>query len=107
LLITRRASSTVSKKAQELHVDVAALKSTLGTLAATTNEVAQEGNSVTITHTQTSSIGRTDVIMGNSEHVQSGKLTRSARGDVDWTPYYYIIGAVLPALVIIIGLLAK
>ena len=95
----------VSKKAQDLHVDVGVLKSTLQTLAETTRTVADDGNSVTISHTQTSSVGRTEIIMGNTDRAQSGKLSRSQTGASEWTPYY-IIGAII-ALVIIIGLLAK
>lgn len=94
----------VSKKAQDLHVDVGVLKSTLQTLAST-RTVADDGNSVTISHTQTSSVGRTEIIMGNTDRAQSGKLSRSQTGASEWTPYY-IIGAII-ALVIIIGLLAK
>jgi hypothetical protein len=94
----------ISKKAQDLHVDVGALKNTLRTLADTTNEVAEAGNSVTITHTQNTSIGRTEIMMGNTEQAQSGKLSKSQTGMGDWTPYY-VIGAIV-ALVFIVALLA-
>lgn len=94
----------ISKKAQDLHVDVGALKNTLRTLADTTNEVAEAGNSVTITHTQTTSIGRTEIMMGNTPQAQSGRLSKSQTGMGDWTPYY-IIGAII-ALVFIVALLA-
>ena len=100
-----RGALDISKKAQDLHVDVGVLKSTLQTLAETTRTVAEDGNSVTISHTQTSSVGRTEVIMGNTDRAQSGKLTRSQTGENEWTPYY-IIAAII-AVVIIIGLLAK
>jgi len=95
----------VSKKAQDLHVDVGVLKSTLHTLAEHAQTVADSGNSVTISHTQTSSVGRTEIMMGNTERAHSGKLSRSQTGASEWTPYY-IIAAII-AVVIIIGLLAK
>jgi hypothetical protein len=89
----------VSKKAQELHVDVAVLKSTLTTLAGTTKEVAESGNSVTVSHTTSTNVGRTEVIMGNTGKAQSGKLTPSQTGARDWTPYY-IIGGLIAAVLI-------
>lgn len=93
----------ISRKAQELHVDSGALKKTLDDLSATTKEVSESGNAVTISHTQTTSVGRTEVIMGNTQQAQSGKLSKSQTGEKDWTPYY-IFGGIL-ALIIIVSLM--
>lgn len=92
----------VNRKAQELHVDSAALRKTLDDLAATTKEVSEGGNAVTVSHTQTTSVGRTEVIMGNTQQAQSGKLSKSQTGEKDWTPYY-VVGGIL-ALIIIVAL---
>jgi len=89
----------VAKKAHELHLDVEVLKSTLGNLARTTKEVSESGNSVTITHSQTTKIGRTEVKMGNTDEAKSGKLTSSQSGITDWNPYY--IFAAIAAIVLI------
>lgn len=93
----------ISRKAQELHVDSAALKKTLDDLSLTTKEVSESGSAVTISHTQTTSVGRTEVIMGNTQQAQSGKLSKSQTGEKDWTPYY-IFGGIL-ALIIIVALM--
>ncbi len=93
----------ISRKAQELHVDSAALRKTLDDLAVTTKEVSESGNAVTVSHTQTTSVGRTEVIMGNTQQAQSGKLSKSQAGEKDWTPYY-IFGGIL-ALIIIVALM--
>ncbi|QEQ96608.1 hypothetical protein [Neptunomonas concharum] len=93
----------ISKKAQELHVDSAALKKTLNDLSDTTRDVAESGNAVTVSHTQTTSVGRTEVIMGNTEQAQSGKLSKSQTGENDFSPYY-IFGGIL-ALIIIVALM--
>jgi len=93
----------ISKKAQELHVDSAALKKTLNDLSDTTRDVAESGNAVTVSHTQTTSVGRTEVIMGNTEQAQSGKLSKSQTGEKDFSPYY-IFGGIL-ALIIIVALM--
>jgi hypothetical protein len=89
----------VSKRAQELGIEVSVLRSTLGTLGETTKQVAQDGNSVTLTHVQNSQFGRTEVIMGNTDAATAGKLSRSQTGERDWTPYYVIAGIV--ALIVI------
>ena len=95
----------ISKRAQELHVDTVVLKKTLDDLADTTIEVSESGNAVTITHTQTTKIGRTEVMMGNTQQAQSGKLSKSQTGDKNWTPYYIFAGIL--ALIIIAALTSR
>lgn len=95
----------ISRKVQELHVDSAALKKTLEDLSDATKDVSVDGNAITMTHTQTTNIGRTEIMMGNTEQAQSGKLSRSQTGEKDWTPYYIFGGIV--ALIIIVALMGK
>ena len=95
----------ISRKAQEMHVDVAALTAALGTVSNTTLQAAKDGNSVTASHTQTTSVSRTEVIMGNTDAARVGKLTKSQTGETNWTPIYIIIGII--ALVIIVTSLVK
>jgi len=89
----------ITKKAQELNVDSSALKKTLGDLSHTVQEVAENGNSVQVTHTQNTSIGRTEIIMGNTQQAQSGKLSRTQSGEKDFTPYY-IFGVIIAIIII-------
>lgn len=91
----------IAHRAEELGVEIRALDETLKTLTDTTKDVSASGDAVTITHTQTTSVGRTEIIMGNTTQAQSGKLSRSQTGDTDWTPFLIgggLIGAVLVAL---------
>jgi hypothetical protein len=92
----------VGAKAQELHVDVSGLKATLDHLASATRDVSESGNAVTISHAQTTKVGRTEVKMGNTEEARSGKLSKSQTGERDWTPYYIFAGI---AAVILIAFL--
>jgi hypothetical protein len=89
----------VARKAHELQVDVATLDKLLESLAATTKEVAATGNSVTVTHTQATSVGRTEVLIGNTKLARRGRLSRSQKGERDLTPYYVIGGLVAVVLV--------
>jgi hypothetical protein len=95
-----RGTLDIARKANELQVDVITLRNTLGTLVETTRQVSQDGNSVTVTHTQTTAVGRTEIIMGNTETAGKGRLTRTqAGGETNWTPYY--IFAAIAAVVLI------
>lgn len=82
----------ITKKAQELHVDTTILRNVMEELTNTTKNVADSGNSVTISHTQTTSVGRTEILMGNTEKAASGKLSKSQTGETNWTPYYIFAG---------------
>jgi len=90
----------LSRKAQELHIDVAALRSSLDTLSHTVKETSREGNSITASHTVTNSAGRTEVMMGNTERAATGKLSASQTGEFNWTPVYVIIGIIAAVLIV-------
>ena len=89
----------VAKKALELRLDVQVLDATLSTMADQTSSVTQAGDSVTMTHSHTSSLGRTEVIMGNTERAAKGRLTKSQSGEEDPTLKYLIIGAVVAIII--------
>lgn len=91
----------LSRKAQELHIDVAALRSSLDTLSNTVTQTSREGNSITASHTVTSAAGRTEVMMGNTDRAARGRLSASQTGDRDWTPIYVIIGIVAVVVILI------
>lgn len=89
----------VKVKAAELDVDVDALKKVLDTMVDHTRQVSEQGDAITSSHTQDSSLGRTEVLMGNTEKAASGKLSRSATGEKDNTLIY--LGAAIIAVVIL------
>jgi hypothetical protein len=78
----------VGAKAHELHVDVSVLKATLDQLASTTRDMSDSGNAVTISHTRTTNIGRTEVKMGNTDEARRGKLSASQTGESGWTSIF-------------------
>jgi len=93
----------IGRKAQELGIEVGALSSTLGVMAGTVEKATMNGSAATATYTNTSSLGRVEVIVGNTESAKTGKLSRSQSGDRDWTPYY-VFGGLL-ALVLVAALI--
>ncbi len=85
-------------------VETQALAAALRNMSQETVNATRENTSITITRTQTDTLGKTEVIMGNTETAQKGKLTRSQSGLPDYT-LAYIIAAVI--IVIILALLLR
>ena len=96
-----RGNLDVGKKAAQMHVDVDAFRSALEVMSAKTREVSsQEGVSVQFQHTQESSFGKTEAIMGNTAQAASGKLTRTMANERNLTPFYYI-GGIIGLLILV------
>ena len=87
-------------KMNKLTADVNALGATLNVMGKTTQDVADAGQSITITNTKEDELGRTEVIMGTSDAAKSGKLSRSAKGLKDNTTLW------LGVIVLIVGIVA-
>lgn len=90
---------SLQQKAQEMKIDVAALDASLNSFNVQTEKASQTGASATIQHSQTTSIGRTEVIIGNTDRAAAGKLSRSATGEKDKT--LMIIGIIAVVVVLI------
>lgn len=89
----------LERRAKEIGVDVLALDRTLRTMAETTHAVSASKDAVTITNTQDNSLGRTEIIMGNTEHAMKGRLTKSQTGERDLVPYLIGLGIVATAVI--------
>jgi hypothetical protein len=101
-----RGTLDISKKAAAMHVDVNAFKNMLDVMATKTNELAQqEGTSVTMQHTQESTVGKTEVIMGNTEQAAKGRLTRTMAGERNLTWLYVVVGVV--AVLILVSIFVR
>lgn len=68
-------------KANDIKINVQALDATLNSLNMHTEKATQAQSSITLQHSQTTSIGRTEIIIGNTERAADGKLSRSATGE--------------------------
>lgn len=90
---------SLQQKAQEMKIDVAALDASLNSFNDQTSKATQAGTSATIQHSQTTSIGRTEVIVGNTDRAAAGKMSRSAVGEKDRT--LIIIGIIAVAVVLV------
>lgn len=88
------------KKAQQAKIDLGATKQGLDDFADTVKKSTSEGTSTTITHTQTTSVGRTEVVMGNTEKAAKGTISRSGAGLPDNS--FKIIAVIAVAVVIVV-----
>ena len=94
----------VQRKAHELKLDVHALDQTLQALTEQTSKAVDTGVSVTATHSQTTALGHTEIVVGNTERAARGKL---AGGDANPLHMAYIIaGAIVVGALLIAAIVA-
>ena len=102
-MLTRTAGVELAKKGMEQSIDVDSLRARLNTFGNQVYDVIEKGGSITITNAKDDSIGRTEVIMGNTDEAAKGKLSRSAKGLPD-NSKWLIIGGVVVAIIAILAL---
>ena len=68
------------RKAAEAGIDAKVLDTKLKTIGTQVGEAIEAGADITISNVKEDSMGRTEIISGNSEAAQKGKLTRSQQG---------------------------
>ncbi len=90
-------------KSIEVGIDTQGLDKKLVTMGKNTAEVSQSGSSVTITNVSEDSLGRTEIIMGDSDAAKKGKLSRSQTGAKDNTLYWIGLGAFVLIIIAIIA----
>ena len=100
-LKAQEAKLELKKKAGEALLDIQGTKANLDTFNQTVQDGTEAGTHVTLTHTQTTSTGRTEVVMGNTDKAASGKVSRSGAGLKDNQLTFVIIGAVVIVIVAI------
>ena len=93
----------LKRKAEELKIDNASLAMLLDSFNTEASKATQANVSMTTTHAQTTAIGRTEVVIGNTDRAASGKLSASAAGVPDrllWIVGIAAVAAVIVALII-------
>lgn len=91
----------IKKKADELRVDVGALDAALGSFTDQASKASQSGLSATIQFKQTSKIGTTEAVIGNTERAASGKMA------IDQDKLIWMIGIAAAAAVVIALIVAN
>lgn len=104
-LLTEHAKNLmqIHKKGHDIKLDSDGLNKTLDGMTDTAKSAKENDTSATISHTQTSELGRTEVMIGNTNKANEGKFSNSQTGEKDLTPFYVFGGIV--AIVIIFALM--
>ena len=89
-LLERRAKS---------RIDAEAIRDRMSDTASVVKEATIDETHATVTGSYNDDLGRTEVIMGNTDTAQKGKLTRSQRGEKDNTLMY--VGIAVGAIIIL------
>jgi hypothetical protein len=95
----------VGKKAAQQKIDTNTLDEKLRTMTEHTDAVSKAGGSITITSTQDDSIGRTEILTGDSDAAKKGKLSRSQTGANDLTYVWIGLGVFFVIVIAIIALM--
>jgi len=91
----------VQVKAAEMKLDVTALDAALTSFTDQTAKASQAGAHATIQHSQSSSIGKTEVVIGNTDRAAAGKINTSSGGHMK---ILIVVGVVAVAVVILVSL---
>ncbi len=92
---------------EQLKEDLAVTAAQLATFSkAVADSTAQEA-AVTITNTKDDSLGRTEMILGNSDAAQTGKLSRSQTGLMDNAKFWMVMAAIAAGVVVLVALLKR
>ena len=90
-------------KAKNMGLETRELDENLKNFEATVSDATQNGSHAQVTKTQNNSLGRTEVIIGNTDNAAKGKLTKSQNGEKDNTLMYVLIGAAALVLVVLLA----
>ncbi|MCY3820130.1 MAG: hypothetical protein OXH52_12330 [Gammaproteobacteria bacterium] len=87
-------------RARELDVDIQALDTELTSWTGQAAKAHEDGLSVTVSNATETSVGRTEVMIGNSEAAQKGRLSRNQTGEENWGPIIAIVSIIAGALLL-------
>ena len=91
----------LQKKATEYGIDSQGIRNQIDSHIDQANKAKQDGTSATISYDQDSSLGRTEVLVGNTDKAASGKISKSATGEKDNSVMIIVIIAIAAVLVAI------
>lgn len=91
-------------KGRQMGLDAQAIAATLNVFSQNAGDMSEKGLNVTMTNTRDDSMGRTEIIVGNTDAAKSGKLTRSQQGLPDGTLIWMAFAL---AFLVIAGIIAS
>jgi hypothetical protein len=89
--------------AQRLKQDLAVTATQINTFAKAVNDTVAQDAAVTITNTKDDSLGRTEMIFGNTDAARSGKLSRAQQGFGDNARFWILLAIILGVVIVLIA----
>ena len=99
------AAISIQEKAAKAVIDTRSIDERIQNIADGVNKATEGNAAATLTGTYTDDLGRTEVIMGNTERAQKGKLTQSQQGTSNNGILYVVIVAL--AVIVIVFVLSN
>jgi cobalamin biosynthesis Mg chelatase CobN len=99
------AAINIQEKAAKAVIDTRSIDERIQNIADGVNKATEGNAAATLTGTYTDDLGRTEVIMGNTERAQKGKLTQSQQGTSNNGILYVVIVAL--AVIVIVFMLSN
>lgn len=93
----------LERKANEAKVALGRTKGKLDTFSGAVRQAAQDGTSATITNVQEDELGRTEIIVGNTDTAKSGKVSLLQRGSNLPTLALLAVAVIALAAVFVLG----
>lgn len=94
-------------RGQRLKQDLAVTAAQISTYTKAVSDTAGEDGAVTITNTKDDSLGRTEMIFGNTDAARSGRLTRSQQGFGDNAKLWIGLAVLVSVVIVIIAALNR
>ena len=91
---THENTLALDRKAGEATIDLQATKKNLDNFNEAVKAATSSGAHITLTHTQETSVGRTEVVTGNTDEAAKGKISRAGRGLPDNQMGMFIVIAI-------------
>jgi hypothetical protein len=93
----------LADREQRIKLDLAATAGQIRTFTeAVTNNAAQDA-AVTITNTKDDALGRTEIMIGNTDAARTGKLSRSQQGFGDNAKFWLLLAAIAGVVIVLVA----
>jgi hypothetical protein len=90
---------------QRLKEDLTVTAAQINTFTSAVRETSADDAAVTITNTKDDSLGRTEMIFGNTDFARKGKLTRAQEGFGDYAKIWILFAVIAGVVIVLVAAL--
>jgi len=93
----------IRQKAKNMALETTELAENMKNISRTVGDVNQNGGNAQVTKVTDGVLGRTELLIGNTDNAKKGKFTKSQSGQKDNTLMYVLIGAAVLVIVVLLS----